>query len=139
MGQNRDRWRDMIEERTEHLRLWERSRGNLVEEEGKSMVKNGEMENGEAFQCDVCGKICKSRGDLGIHKKRMHGGFRQLLNFRCRKCNDRLSSENTKVNHEKVCGGLRVESANRRRCWKCCKEISKANIARHVRAWTAND
>ena len=27
----------------------------------------------------------------------------------------------------------------RRRCWKCGKEISKANIAKHVRAWTANE
>ena len=47
MGQDRDGWRDMIEEHTEHLRLWERSRGNLVEEE-ESIARNGEMENVEA-------------------------------------------------------------------------------------------
>ena len=29
--------------------------------------------------------------------------------------------------------------ANRRRCWKCSKEISKANLAKYVRAWTANE
>ena len=39
-----------------------------------------------------------------------------------------------KVNHEKICGGLRVEYANRMMCWKCGKEILKANIARYVRA-----
>ena len=138
MGQGRDRWRDMIEERTEHLWLWERSRGNMVEEE-RSMEKNGEIENVEAFQCKVCGKICKSRGGQGIHRMRMHGELHQLLDFRWRQCNERFSSDNTKVNHEKVCGGIRVESANRRRCWMCSKDIWKANIARPVRAWKANE
>ena len=84
--------------RIKHSRSQKR---NLVEEE-MSMARNGDKENVEAFQCDVCGKICESRGCLGIHRKRMHGELHQLLDFRCRQCNERFSSENTKVNHEKV-------------------------------------
>ena len=91
--------RDMIEERTEH-RLWERSIGNLLEDE-RSMARNGEMEIVEAFQYGVCGKIYKSRGGLGIHRETMHGELHQLLDFRCRQCDERFSSKNTKVNHKK--------------------------------------
>ena len=64
------------------------------------------MQNAEKFQCDVYGKVCKNWGGLGIHRKRMHGEFHQLLNFRCCQCNESFQSKNTKVNHEKICGGL---------------------------------
>ena len=40
--QDRDRWRDMIEKRTEHLSLWERSRSNLVKED-RSLARNWVM------------------------------------------------------------------------------------------------
>ena len=59
--------------------------------------------------------------------------------FQILPCNERFPSENTKDNHETVWGGLREESANRRRCWKCGKEISKTNLAIYVRAWTVNE
>ena len=74
-----------------------------------------------------------------MHRKRMHGELHQLLYFRCHQCNERFPSENTKVTHEKVSGGQRTEATNRRRCWKCGKELSKANLARQASAWTANE
>ena len=42
-------------------------------EEERIVAKKREMQNAEAFQCDVFGKICKNMGGLGIHRKRIHG------------------------------------------------------------------
>ena len=42
-------------------------------EEERIVAKNREMQNAEAFQCVVFGKICKNMEGLGIHRKRIHG------------------------------------------------------------------
>ena len=58
--------------------------------------------------------------------------------FRCR-CGMVFRSGNTLVNHSKVCQGQRAATEGMRRCKKCRKEISKSNIARHRRAYTAGE
>ena len=42
-------------------------------EEERIVAKKRGMQNAEAFECDVFGKICKNMGGPVIHRKRIHG------------------------------------------------------------------
>ena len=115
----------------------------LVEEKERIVARNREMQNADAFHCDACGKICKSSGGLFIHRKKIHGELYHAgssTSYGASAMKDSKRECKSKPQEGMRCSGsLRAESANRRRCWKCGKERSKANIARNVRACTANE
>ena len=89
--------------------------------EERIVAKNREMQNAEAFQCGGFGKICKNMGGLGIHRKRIH---------------EELKASKARIQKSTT---RRYAVANGRRHWKCGRIRSKTNIARHVRACTANE
>ena len=79
------------------------------------------MQNAEAFQCGVFGKICKNMGGLGIRRKRIH---------------EELKASKARI--QKWTTRMNAVAYGRRR-WKCGRIRSKTNIARHVRACSANE
>ena len=115
-----------------HLEKWERARGHLRENNGEEELPRNPRVEDDPLRCKWpdCGKVCKSKGGLVIHQRRMHHQ-RQAEPFKCRECGMSFQSENVMVNHMKTCGGVRNRDPNQRTCEKCGAQISKANIARH--------
>ena len=140
MAQDRNRWKENVTKRVKTLDEWDHQRGNLAA--GPPIQRNTprmEEENPLACNFPGCNKICKSRGGLAIHKRRMHDEEKRKLDFKCPKCDMSFKSENTMINHSKQCGGAVASRSDLRRCEKCNKEVSKNNIARHRRACTAGE
>jgi uncharacterized Zn-finger protein len=127
-------------ERIKQMDNEERSRGKRVEQPAESL--NQEQENSfrnvrttasNEWRCEWqdCIKVCKSKGGLSIHIKRMHAS--NGASFNCNKCGKTLSQEANLRNHEKICSGVRATSTGKSGRSYCNKEFSKANIARHRR------
>ena len=122
------KWKKIVRERMEHLDKWERSKGHKW--------TGGEMERNEwkvevaVFVCEVCWKVCKSKGGLVVHRRRMHEVSAGKKMFECGKgCGETFKQEANKWNHEKVCGGA-VMDKEKRRC-ACGREFLKNYIACH--------
>ena len=140
VAQDRDRWKQLVTKRIKLLDEWDHQKGNMVT--GPPIQRNvPRSEEGNPLECNFpgCNKVCKSRGGLAIHKRRMHDEEKQKLDFRCPKCGASFKSENTMINHSKQCGGAVASREDLRRCEKCNREVSKSNIARHRRACTAGE
>ena len=138
LAADRDGWRKLVEKRMEHLEKFERTKGNL--HTGEEIVRNIERERSDedlVCEWDGCGKICKSRGGLRIHQKRMHEEARGR--FPCGECGEIFRTENNMINHRKTCGGSQAERQGYKRCERCGREVTKTNIARHRRACTARE
>ena len=85
---------------------------------------------------DGCGKVCKSKGGLVQHQKRVHRAPLERVRFERGVCRLQCETEVACMNHEKTCGGGSVGS-NQRECGECGRWVGKANYARHVRACRA--
>ena len=128
LTEDRKKWKKIVEERTEHLDKWEKSRGHkwTGEEIQRNKIRGAEV----VFECAVCGKRCKSKGGLVVHRRRMHEESRLKKTFECGKgCGEIFKQEANKWNHEKVCGGAVVDEG-RRKC-ACGREFAKSYINRH--------
>ena len=77
----------------------ERSKGNKWS--GPWMIRNKEVEKRETWECEVCGKVCRSKGGLTIHKKRMHQISKLKKSFYCKKCGKSFLQEANLLNHKK--------------------------------------
>jgi len=138
---DRDGWRKIVRDRVEHIEVWEKQQGHRYEwgnGEGK-VDRNVVQDRGEVvegFRChwEGCGKVCKSKGGLVVHEKRMHRLAEDRVRFSCDRCGISLETEGARKNHMATCGGGRVVDENRRECHKCRKGITKGNYARHVRS-----
>ena len=107
---------------------WEKSRGHKWT--GGEVVRNEIREAVAVFDCRICGKVCKSKGGLVVHRRRMHEVSSKKKMFECGKgCGETFKQEANKWNHEKVCGGL-VTDKEKRKC-ACGREFAKTYIARH--------
>ena len=130
---DREEWKKRVRARMERLDVWERQRGHRYEwEEGEERVERnvgGELDL--VCRYEGCGKVCKSKGGLTVHQKRMHRAAPERMRFRCR-CGVEVETEGALVNHERSCGGGRVEG-NRRECGGCGRWVQAGNYARHVR------
>ena len=132
---DRDEWKKRVMERAEHLTRYEKQKGHHYrEDQGERRIedRNHPVTRDNSLRCteEGCNKVCKSRGGLAIHRKRMHK-INENISFECPKCTLRFGTENTMKNHFKTCGGIRSENRRVRTCEKCGKTISKSNIARH--------
>ena len=76
---------------------------------------------------------------VAIHARRMHDHEKAKVEFPCDWCGVIFKNKNTMLNHRESCGGLPPTNTNLKRCERCCREISKANIARHRQACTTGD
>ena len=63
-------WRIKIMERMKHLQEYKKSKGHKWT--GGEVARDVVKEEVVVFDCSVCGRICKSKAGLTIHKKRMH-------------------------------------------------------------------
>ena len=55
--------------------------------------------------------------------------------FACDTCGRIFKTENTMINHRKIC----TSSGERRRCERCGREVERTDLARHRRACTARE
>ena len=67
---DRKGWKRLVNERMKHLANYEKSKGHNWK--GGQVDRNAAVERQEVNQCNSCGKVCKSKGGLTIHVKRMH-------------------------------------------------------------------
>ena len=111
-----------------HLEKWERSRGHHWN--GEEVERNVRVGTMVEFVCGVCGKRCKSKGGLTVHRRRMHEVSSRKKSFACEACGSSFQQEANKLNHMKICGGAVASQTDRRVC-ACGREFSKSYIARH--------
>ena len=129
LTKDRKEWKKIVKERMAVLETWEKSRGHhwrgeVVERNVVATAAPTE------FVCSVCGKRCKSKGGLVIHRRRIHEVSSKKKMFRCEGCQEEFGQEANLWNHKKVCGGGGASSGDRRVC-ACGKEFAKSYIAKH--------
>ena len=125
---DREGWKKTVNDRMRHLDVWERQRGK------KYVMGRGEQEVERNVSAEVdlvcryegCGKVCKAKGGLVLHQKRMHRAPDERVTFECERCGVSLETEGAKKNHEKSCMGGGVRD-NRRECGRCGTWITKGN------------
>ena len=133
MTADRKEWKRKVKERIAHVEKWEWSKGKKWEGEAvvRDVAKVDMMEF--VFVCEVCGKVCKSKGGLTIHRKRMHEISMLKKVFQCDRCKDEFNQEANLKNHKKLCTGAAGRAAHTRKCDLCGREIGKKSFARHRR------
>ena len=120
-------WKGMVTERMKILEKWERGRGHQWR--GEVVERNAAREEVVVFACEVCGKVCKSKAGLVIHRRRMHEVSKKKKVFTCEGCQQEFGQEANLLNHKKGCGGP-VSGSDRRRCVGG-RDFAKSYIARH--------
>ena len=142
MATDREGWRKIVGERMQHVLKWERSRGNLQQDDAPPDRYSTPLDD-DPLLCKwpECGKRCKNKGGLTIHQRRMHGTADPRRTFPCPACGSTFRSENTMRNHVKTCGGAAAapEDPRYRRCERCEREVNRTNWARHRRACRDGD
>ena len=65
---DRKEWKRIVKERRAHLAKWEESKGHSWQ--GPAIERNVTKEDRRefVFVCEVCGKVCKSKAGLTIHR-----------------------------------------------------------------------
>ena len=126
----RDRkvWKSKVKARMDHVLEWEKSRGNRWT--GGVVQRNEVGANVQVFDCRVCGLVCKSKGGLVNHRRRMHEESAAKKTFECEKCKIAFKRESERKNHKKICGGAVASSKDRMMC-VCGKEYSKSYFRKH--------
>jgi hypothetical protein len=122
IAEDRERWKDFVSGRIEHIRKFEASqaeRDGLIQERHQRKVHNDST-------CSICGKSFATHKGLKMHTIRSHRKNRQERK-RCDRCDDEFENAATLTNHQKTCLG-----AKRGTCPYCLEEKSKSNMARHV-------
>ena len=130
---DRKMWKGKVRERMDNLRKWEMSTGHKWE--GEPVQRNVAREEvvEVVFDCDVCGKVCKSKAGLTIHWKRMHDVSSQKKLFKCEGCSKEFGQEANLKNHVKVC--TRGEDGNEKiNCDACGKDFKRKGYPRHCSA-----
>ena len=51
---------------------------------------------------EVCGRVCKNKGGLALHHKRMHWAA-EKVGFSCKRYGMRMEMEVAKKNRQKIC------------------------------------
>ena len=135
---DRKEWKRIVRERMKHLAEYDKSKGNKWT--GQWMERNEKKETPEGFVCEECGKVCRSKGGLTIHSKRMHNVSKLKKQFTCKKCGSPFQQEANLLNHQKFsgeCSGELVRArkyvAKRKECPHCGKEMAATNISRHIK------
>ena len=132
LTKERKEWKALVKKRMDHLEKWEERRGKRVAED--SGERNTLLDTQtQDHTCEVCGKVCKSKAGLTVHRRRMHERSDQKVTFKCQGCNLHFEFEANLHNHEKSCTGRETVDSDMRKCNICNREVSKSNFARHRR------
>ena len=133
---DRKGWREMVKNRMGHIDRWESQRGHLYRwGTGEEELSRNSVRPRVDLVCryDGCGKVCKSKGGLTLHQKRIHRAPEDRVGFSCDRCGVGLETEGARQNHRRTCRGGEVGEGNRRECGICQVWVSRKNYARHVR------
>ena len=112
------------------LDIWEKSGGHHWK--GERGERNVGIHDTGVYVCGVCGKVCRSKGGLVVHRRRLHEVSSKKKEFVCEACKESFRQEANLLNHRKVCGGREASEKTRRLC-ECGREFAKTYIARHRR------
>ena len=126
---DRKGWRRKVRKRMKWIEKWEKSQGHTWE--GPEMERNQRVVEAELV-CDVCGKECKSKAGLVIHRRRMHEVSGKKKEFVCEECEEVFRQEANLLNHKKVCEGAPARGAGRRKC-VCGRDFAKSYFGKHRR------
>ena len=131
---DREGWKAWVKIRMLHVDRWEQQGGHRyvwgVNEE--RVDRNDRRVIDLMCRYEGCGKVCKSKGGLVQHQKRIHRAPLDRVMFVCGLCGMRCETEVARLNHERACGGGRVDGG-RRECARCGSWVSRGNYARHRR------
>ena len=94
--------------------------------EVKERNKPKEMEF--VFVCDVCGKVCGSKGGLTVHRRTKHERSALKKSFQCHRCGSEFNTDANLINHLHVCVGEECEGDSRK-CNGCGKWLKKKEHA----------
>ena len=132
---DRDGWKKCVSERMRHLDKWERQQGHRYDwgPNERMIERNDRRVIDLVCKYEGCGKVCKSKGGLTLHQKRIHRPPEERVRFECRECGVACETEVACMMYERTCAGGGV-GGSRRECDVCKVWISRANYARHVRA-----
>ena len=126
---DRKMWKGIVMDRMKQIDKWEASQGHSWQGE---VVERNEPPAPEPviFDCRVCGKICKSKGGLVNHRRRMHEESDAKKLFKCEKCERDFKKKSDLENHAKVCGGAVASAVGRVKC-VCGKEYAQSYFRKH--------
>lgn len=135
LTKDRKKWKSAVKERMEWLAKWERSKGKNWDGEVMERNQVKEVETAASYICDICAKVCRSKGGYVNHRRRMHEESALKKKFGCGKCGMVFKQDANLMNHEKIClasGEVEVGAigGNRRMC-VCGKDFAKSYYARH--------
>ena len=129
---DRKKWKEMVKKRMRRVLEWENSRGHhwtgsRVEERNATV----EERRSDVHVCEVCGKVCVTKGGLTVHRRRMHEVSVMKRMFGCERCGREFVQEANLKNHKKVClgegDGLVV------RCDLCGGSFKRKGLKNHRR------
>ena len=133
---DRKKWKGLVRERMKRIKGWEDSRGHKwtgVRVEVRNSTRKECVP--DANVCEVCGKVCVSRGGLTIHRKRMHEVSEKKRRFGCERCGREFLQEANLKNHLKACDGEEEEAE--KTCTLCGKTFKKRGFKNHTSACAA--
>ena len=125
---DRKKWKEMVSERMRHLAKYEDSKGKKWE--GHAGERNRAKEMEFVFVCEVCSKVCKSKGGLTNHRRTMHEKSKFKKSFSCHRCGSVFGSDANMVNHLKVCVGDECDG-DMAKCPVCGKWMKKKSLSKH--------
>ena len=135
---DRKRWNSEVNNRGKWLKMYECQQGHQNSGNrrlpGRETLHVPVTHSTTEFTCEAegCGKTCKSKAGLAIHKKRMHKMMQTPIEITCAHCRRIFNQEATWKNHQKTCKGEEVDG-KRFKCGVCGLWRNKANRARHMR------
>ena len=129
LTKDRKVWKALVKERMEWVNEWEKEKGHgaMAEPRDRIMPKVAEVK----WDCEVCGRVCKSKAGLTIHKKRVHEVSEKKKKFVCFGCKEVFKQEANLVNHQKLCRGSAPVEEGKRKCDLCGKAVGKKSFAAH--------
>ena len=101
-------WRKIVKNRMEYLGVWEEQKGHMYEwGEREEALERNEGRAQEDFRCryESCDKVCRSKGGLVAHERRMHRAAEERVSFECGRCGGMFETSGAKVNHMRSCEG----------------------------------
>ena len=133
---DRKEWKEVVRKRMKRVLEWENSRGhhwsgNRVE------VRNATVEERRTIGhvCEVCGKVCVSKGGLTVHRRRLHEVSELKKKFGCERCGREFVQEANLKNHRKVCMGEGDGTVVS--CDLCEKSFKRKGFKKHRRSCAA--
>ena len=126
-------WKGMVRERMKHLAEWEDSKGKKWE--GEEVVRSQPQKVEFVFVCEVCGKVCKNKGGLTVHRRAMHERSALKKLFPCHRCGTVFQRDANLMNHLAVCEGEECEGDSKK-CNVCEKWLKKKSFSKQGEAHT---